>query len=146
DVACCDVRDLGARDLDAGREVLLARADIEAELTGVGVLGGEAVDRVGHAALLADLLEESRGRRAAEDRVQDRDREPAPVGTGDAGRTDADVVLLRVLALEAHARGRRLHERPAHVRRGRGVLSARRSALDELDEWLLLDAPRGGDD
>ena len=60
-----------------GREVLLARADVEADQAGVGVLRGERVDRVRHPALLADLLEEARRGRAAEDRVEQRGGEAA---------------------------------------------------------------------
>ena len=97
-------RDLGhllGGDLQAGGEVVLARAEAEADHAGVGVLGDEAVDRVGHAALLADLLEEPGGGRAAENRVEQGGGEAAPVGAGDARRGDADVVLLGLLALEA---------------------------------------------
>ena len=59
-------------DLEALDEVLLTRPDVEPEQAGVGVLGGEAVDRVRHPALLPDLLEEARRRRPAEDRVEQR--------------------------------------------------------------------------
>ena len=51
-------------------EVLLPRADVDADLAGVGVLGGEGVDGVREAALLPDLLEEARRGGAAEDAVQ----------------------------------------------------------------------------
>ena len=105
------------RDVEALGEVLLARADVEADQAGVGVLRREAVDGVGHATLLADLLEEARRRGAAEDRVEQRRGEAPAVGARDAGRADADVVLLRVLLLEAKARRRRRDERPAHARR-----------------------------
>src|SRR4029079_14140687 len=97
-------------DLETGTEVVLARPDVDANLAGVGVLGREAVDRVGHAPLLADLLEEPRRRRAAEDAVPKRRGEAALVRARDARRGDADVVLLGVLALEAEARRGRLHE------------------------------------
>ena len=53
-----DVAELARDDLEALDEVLLARADVEPDLAGVRVLRGEAVDRVGHPPLLADLLEE----------------------------------------------------------------------------------------
>ena len=111
-------------------EVLLARADVDADQARVGVLRREAVDRVRHAALLADLLEEPRRRRAAEDGVEQRRGEAAPVGARDARRAEADVVLLGVLALEAEAGRRRLHERPADVRPARAAAPSR--ALEAL--------------
>src|SRR6185437_9482493 len=86
------------------------------EDAGVGVLRPEAVDGVRHPALLADLLEEPRRRRAAEDRVEERGREAAAVGPGDARRAQTHVVLLRVLALETEPRRRLGHERPADTR------------------------------
>ena len=147
DVARGDVGDLLDRDLDAGREVLLARADVEPDLARVGVLGRERVDRIGHAPLLADLLEEARRRRAAEDRVQDRDGEAPPVGARDPGRADADVVLLRVLAQEAQRRRRRLHERAAHVRgaaRTPPGVDAARWMSSTSGRWSTI--PGGGDD
>ena len=119
-----DVGDLLDADLDARLQVLLARPDVDTDEAGVGVLRREAVDGVRHAALLADLLEEARRRGAAEDRVEQRRRKAAAVGARDAGRAEAHVVLLGVLALKAEP-GRRLrHERPAHARR-RGPFAAR---------------------
>ena len=106
EVSCGDVGQLGGGDLEARREVLLARPDVEADEPGVRVLGREAVDGVRHAPLLTDLLEQPRRGGAAEDRVEQRGREAAPVRARDAGRAHADVVLLGVLALEAQA-GRR---------------------------------------
>ena len=61
-------------------EVLFARAEVQPELAGVGVLRAEAVDRIGEAAFLANLLEQPRGGGAAEDRVEHRGRETARVG------------------------------------------------------------------
>src|ERR1043166_7335292 len=99
-----DLTDLLARDLEARPEVVLARSDVDADLARVGVLRREAVDGVGHAPLLADLLEEPRGRRAPEDAVEQRGREAPLVRACDSRRGDAHVVLLGVLALEAQAR------------------------------------------
>ncbi len=112
-----DVGDLLGGDRERVGEVVLARAEVDADLAGVGVLRDERVDRVRHPALLADLLEEARRRRAAEDRVEQRRGEAAPVGARDAGRAEADVVLLGVLLLEAQPRRRRLDERRPHVQR-----------------------------
>ena len=90
-----DVAELARDDLEALDEVLLPRADVEPDLAGVRVLRGEAVDRVRHPTLLADLLEEPRGGGAAEDRVEQRRREAPLVAPGDARGAEADVVLLR---------------------------------------------------
>jgi len=75
-----DVRDLCSDDLEARSEVLLARADVDAEQARVGVLRRERVDGVRHPALLANLLEQARGGGAAEDRVEDRRCEAPAVG------------------------------------------------------------------
>src|SRR6185503_4334361 len=80
-----DLCDLLVRDLEAVREVLRARADVEADQARVGVLRRERVDGVRHPPLLADLLEEARRGRAPEQRVQQRGGETAAVGTGDPG-------------------------------------------------------------
>ena len=137
-----------AGDRERLGEVVLARADVDADLAGVGVLGDEAVDRVGEPALLADLLEEARGGRAAEDRVEHRGGEAARVGARDAGRAEADVVLLGVLALEAQPGLRRAREqrprRAAAAARGRARPSTARS--HERDERVVVDAAGGGDD
>src|SRR5206468_11223941 len=113
-----DLRDLGHADLDARIEVLLARADVDADQARVALLGREAVDGVRHAALLAYLLEQPRRGRAAEDAVEQRGGEAAAVGARDAGRAEAQVILLGLLVLEAEARRRLLHERAAHARPG----------------------------
>src|SRR5205823_10857595 len=121
-----EIGDLRGADLDAAREVLLAGAEVDPDDAGVRVLRGEAVDGVGHAALLADLLEEARRGRAAEDRIEQRRGEAPPVRARDARRADADVVLLGVLAPEADAGRRRLHERWPRLDvalRGSGVLA-----------------------
>ena len=80
DVARGDVGDLLGDDLEAGRDVLLACAHVDADVARVRVLARERVDRVGHPTLLADLLEEARGRRAAEDGVEERGGEAPTVG------------------------------------------------------------------
>src|SRR5438034_6862866 len=105
-----------ARALETLGQVLFARTDVDADLARVGVLRREAVDGVRHPALLADLLEQARGGGAAENAVKERGGEPPPVGARDPGGSQADVVLLGVLALEAQARRGRLDERPPHPR------------------------------
>ena len=134
-------------DLEALDEVLLARADVEADLAGVGVLGGEAVDRVRHPALLADLLEEPRGRRAAEDRVEQRGGEAAARREREMpGSAEADVVLLGVLALEAVARGRRARERLAARARAASRVFGEPRAASSSTQPLVLDVAGGRDD
>ena len=70
--------------------------------------------------------------------------EAAPVGARDAGRAEADVVLLGVLALEAEAglaaRGRAAAARAASASRQLGAAVDR--LLHELDEPLVLDVAR----
>src|SRR5439155_23692310 len=100
----CDVDELLGCDLEAGGKVLLTGADVEADLAGVSVLRGEAVDGVGHPPLLADLLEEARRGRAAEDRVEDRGGEAPLVAARDTRCPEAHVVLLGRLLVKAHAR------------------------------------------
>ena len=100
DAAGGDVSDLARQDVEALREVVLSRAHVHADLARLGVHGSEGVDVVGEAALLADLLEQPGRGRAAEDAVERRGCEAARIGTRDAGSADADVVLLRLLALE----------------------------------------------
>ncbi len=141
-----DLADLLDADLDARREVLLPRADVDAEDAGVGVLGTEAVDGVGHPPLLADLLEEPRRGRSAEDRVEQRRGEAAAVGARDAGRAEAEVVLLGLLALEAEPGAGQLRERPADAGAGsRGRSSASLAALKQGDEAVVVEVPGGGD-
>src|SRR4029077_14839847 len=94
-----DLGDLLDADLDAGRQVLLASADVHAEDPRVRVLRPEAVDGVRHPPLLADLLEEPRRGRPAEDRVEQGRSEAAAVRARDADRAEAEVVLLGLLAL-----------------------------------------------
>src|SRR6478672_9188337 len=66
-------------DAHAFGQVVLAGANVDADHAGVGVLGAERVDRVGHAAPLPDLLEQARRRRSAQHRVEQRGGEAAPV-------------------------------------------------------------------
>ena len=80
--------------------VVGARADVQPDLPGVLIGARERVDRVGQPAALADLLEQPRGRGAAEDRVEHAQREPPIVVARERRAAEADVVLLGVLALE----------------------------------------------
>ncbi len=125
-----EVGHLGARDLDALRHVLGARADVDADLAGVVVARRVAVDAVGHAALLADLLHEPRGGRPAEHVVEQREREAAIVVARQPGRRQADVVLLGVAREEEllpAGHGRRRAHGPRRPRRAAG---ARRRARE----------------
>src|SRR4051794_8337192 len=145
-VAGRDVRQLLGRDVQTGAEILGPRTDIDPDQSGVGVLRSERVDGVGHAALLADLLKESRRCGAAEDRVEDRGGEAAAVGARDSGCTQADVVLLRLLLGEAKAGWRRFDERAPDARPSRrGPLLALR-LLQHTEELVVLDVAGGSDD
>src|SRR4029079_13661695 len=142
-----DLADLLDADLNARREVLLAGADVDAEDAGVRVLRPEAVDRVRHPALLADLLEQAGRGRSAEDRVEQRGREATAVRARDARRTEAEVVLLRLLALEAEPGARRLPERPADAcPRPRGRTGPPFAPLQERHQAVVLEVPGRGED
>src|SRR5690606_40254954 len=92
-------------------------AGVDAEDAGVGVLGGVAVDVVGEAAFLADLLEEAGRHAAAERGVEHAEREAAFVGAGHSGAAEDDVGLLGVL-LDHH--GARVDGGGFAVHPGRG--------------------------
>ena len=96
--------ELGADDRAGLLDVVLAGPDVGRDEAGVGVLLVVGADRVGEAALLAHLSEQARGGRAAEDRVEHRERVAPLVVAGDAGSAEADVVLLGVLLVEAQPR------------------------------------------
>src|SRR5205823_3610388 len=92
-----DAVELGADHLEGAGDVVLTRADVDPHLARVRVLARPRVDRVREAALLADLLEEPRGSGAADDRIEDRERETPVVVARDARSAQADVVLLGLL-------------------------------------------------
>ena len=132
-------RQLAADHVERLDDVVLARADVDADLAGVLVLARPRVDRVGEAALLAHLLEQARRRRAAQDRVEDRQGEAAIVVARDALSAEADVVLLGLLrsgrrraarGAAAHASGacaaRRCARRPATARASCSICSCSR--------------------
>jgi hypothetical protein len=77
--------------------------------------------------------------------ADDRRGEAPAVGARDAGRADADVVLLGVLLREDETGRRRLHERSAHARPagGRPLLALR--ALQHPHELVVLEIARGRD-
>src|SRR6185312_15559819 len=81
-------------------------------------------DRVGEAALLAHLAEETRGGRAAEDRVENCERVTALVVTAQPRGAEADVVLLGLLPAEA--------EPGASVERHVGLVAAGAGRVDQL--------------
>ena len=113
-------RQLGADDRAGLLDVVLAGADVGGDQALVGELLVVGADRVGEAALLAHLAEEARGGRAAEDRVEHGQRVAALVVAAQAGRAEADVVLLGLLRVEAEpgaAVERRLRRQPRRRRR-----------------------------
>ena len=95
---------LAADGLERLAHAVRPRADVEADLARVDVLAGVRVDRVGQPALLAHLLEQPRGGRAAEDRVEHAQGEAPLVGARNARAAEADVELLGVLVVEADPR------------------------------------------
>ena len=92
--------ELADDDVDAFAEVVLSRADVDADLAGLGVLRRVAVDAVRHAALLADLLEEPGRGGAAEDRIEDGERVAPIVAARETRAREDDVVLLGRAAKE----------------------------------------------
>ena len=78
------LRELGAHRREHVVELVRQAADRDADQAGVGVVAGEGEDGVGQAAALADLLEEPRGRAAAEGGVEHAEREAAVVVAGQA--------------------------------------------------------------
>src|SRR5690349_2509049 len=90
-------------DADALGQIVLARAQVDADHARVRVLRRVRVDRVRHPPSLADLLEEPRRRGAPQHRVEQRGGEAAPVGARHAQAAERDVELLRILALEEGA-------------------------------------------
>ncbi len=120
--------------------VVLARTDVDADLARVLVLARPRVDRVGEAALLAHLLEQARGCRAAQDRVEDRQREATIVVAGDALSPEADVVLLGLLRVEG---GPRLAARRSTLRGLQpAVARAVQPPLRKLLDLLVLEVAR----
>ena len=98
-------------------------SDVDAPHAGVGVLRGEAVHRVGQAALLPDLLEQPGGHAAAERRVQHAEREPAVVGPGQGLAAEHQVGLLDAAGDQRGPRaGLGTETRVAAVQPGRGGL------------------------
>ncbi len=105
-------RRLFAKPLELGgdngqrlREVVGPRPDVEADLAAVLVAAGKRVDGVGETAPLANLLEQPRGRCAAEDRVEYPEGKATIVVSRESWTAEAHVVLLGVLALEPPRRG-----------------------------------------
>ena len=95
-----DAPQLRADDLETLGEVLLACADVMPTCP-VSAYCGRTVDAVGHSAVLANLLEQTRRRGAAEDRVEEREGVAPLVAAGDARAGEHDVVLLSCVAQKA---------------------------------------------
>src|SRR5207253_8208963 len=75
----------------------------------------------------------------AEDGVEERGGETAAVGARDARRAEAEVVLLRLLLLEAESRAGKPCQRPADARtRPRGSAGPALAPLQECDEPVVL--------
>ena len=94
---------LGADHVHRLAHVVRPRAHVQRHLAGVRVLARVRVDRIGQPALLAHLLEQARGGRAAQDRVEHPQGEAALVAARHARRAEAEVVLLRLLLVERSA-------------------------------------------
>src|SRR5437763_14310262 len=125
-------------------EVVGPRAHVQADLARVLIGAGERIHRVGQTAPLAHLLEQPRGRRAAEDRVEHAKREPPVVVAGQPDAAETHVVLLGVLALEAALMWRRARGRIRTVD-VHGRIAA--YALGhQLHEPVVLDRARGSYD
>src|SRR6516165_1651948 len=77
--------------------------DVGGPHAGVGMLRGEAVDRVGQPALLPHFLEQPRGHAAAQGRVEHPEREPVVIGAGQASAPEHQVGLLDGARHQAHA-------------------------------------------
>ncbi len=97
-------RQLVGDDAQRLREVLRARPEIQADLTGARVHVGVGEDRVRQAPALADLLEEPGGGRSAEDPFEHAQREAPLVVAGDSCPADAHVVLLGLFLQEVGPR------------------------------------------
>ena len=137
-------RELAADDLAGLAHVFLAGTDIHRDHAVIHVLLAVGADRVGEPALLADLAEQARGGRAAEDRVENAQREASLVGARDPRASEADVVLLGLLGLEREARRGVVRA----LARDAVVLARRRAQLasGQLDDLLVLEVSRRGDD
>src|SRR3954469_14551376 len=94
-------RHLVADDRAGLLDVLLAGADVGGDHPLVGELLVVGADGIGEATLLAHLAEEARGGRATENGVQHSQRKTPLVVAPQARRSEADVVLLGLLAQEA---------------------------------------------
>jgi len=90
----CHLRELVAADAEHVQQVARSARAADREVSAVDVLTAERVDRVGEASSLADLLEESARRAAAEGGVQDPQRETPRVVAGVGGKPHDERGLL----------------------------------------------------
>ena len=123
--------------------VVRPRAHVQPHLAGVRVVRRIRVDRVGQAALLAHLLEQAGRARAAQHRVQQPQREAPLVAAGDPVAAQAEVVLLRLLGVEAHRR-RRLRRARAPATGAAGASPTR--GLHQRHEPVVIEVAGGGHD
>src|SRR5262249_28121921 len=143
DAVLGDLGQLAAYDRQDLVELGRQAADRHSDQPRVDVLAGEREDRVRQAALLANLLEETAGRAAAESRVQDPEREPARVRTSEALDAEHPVDLLEVTSGLDQARGGLA--RPVGTPSGYGLSCAVEEALtregppDQPDEAGVVD-------
>src|SRR5215207_11696066 len=98
-----ELRQLGRQHSTGLLDVALAGAEIDRHQPVVDVLLGVGADRVGESPLLTYLAEQPRGGGAAEDGVEDAERETPVVGAVDPRAAEANVVRLGRLPLKAAA-------------------------------------------
>ena len=122
----------------ASSTLSLAGADVHRDHAAVDVLLGVGADRVGEPALLADLAEQARGGRAAEDRVEHAEREAALVAARDPGPPKQMWYCSVSFGVEARSRGSPSAPR-RRARRRRSSAGGREQPLGELDDPLVLE-------
>ena len=92
--SCGEAAELGEHELGDRADPLRRAAGVQADEAGIREARGEGVDRVGEAALLADLLEQPRRHPAAEHRVEHAEHGAPLVGGRDPGDPHQQVRLL----------------------------------------------------
>ncbi len=93
------LQELVAHDGHQLGDLLLAGAGVDAEQAGIGVARGEGEDRVGEAALLAYLLEQSRRHAAAEHGREDLKRVEVVIEIRERRQPEQQMGLLEVAFL-----------------------------------------------
>ena len=119
-------------------------AGVDAEGSGVAVGAEVGVDGVGHAALLADGLEEARTHAAAEHGVEDERGVAVVVGDGRGGHAEADLHLLEGFLVAQQDAGAGLGRRQLVQRLAGG--ERRKLLRHGLDELVVVQVAGGGKD